>query len=104
MGKVKAYHVDCCGAIKEETEVVGIHPREDLFNKFDSFPVEFKHPERCEVHCCLDCYREKVLIPASNLTDRRNNERAYELKVQELFYALRQTVITRWRSKKRNLG
>jgi hypothetical protein len=99
--KVTAYRVDCCGLLKEEAEVVGIIPTEDLFDKEKSYPSNFNHPEKCTVHCCLDCYREKVLIPASHVTDRRKDERGYELKIQELWFSLRQTIVTRWRTKKR---
>lgn len=101
--KLTAYRVDCCGDIKEESEVVGIHPTEDMFDKTKSFPSEFKHPERCEVHCCMDCYRSKVVVPASAAVDRRKDEPLYDLKLAELWYALRQTLVTRWRAKKRNL-
>lgn len=102
--KVTAYRTDCCGQLKEETEVVGIVSTEDMFDKEQSYPSDFKHPEKCAIHCCLDCYRQKVLIPASHVVDRRVNEREYELKIKELWYALRQTIVTRWYAKKRKSG
>lgn len=102
--KVTAYKVDCCGAIKYEEEIVGIHAVEDMFNKELSYPSDMKHPERCDIHFCLDCYREKVLRPAGIQVDRRKDEDLYKLKLKELGFAFRDSVVRAWRAKQRNLG
>lgn len=100
--KVVAYRVQCCDQLVQEDCVVGIIPSEDIFDKENSYPCDFKHPERCYVHICLDCYKTKVLIPASQQVDRRKNERLYELKVKELSFSFRESAVKAWQKMKKN--
>lgn len=103
MSKVQAYQCDFKNHLVIEKYIMGIDPVEDLFDRQASFPTVF-HPERTNVHYCLDCYREHVLIPASNMVDRKKDERGYELKVKELGYGLRAQTVANWQTVQRNLS
>lgn len=98
--KVTAYRCDACNNLIVDEEAVGIVPQEDLFNRLLSWPTDM-HPERCNIHYCLDCYREKVLVPASAQADRRVDERLYKLKLEELTFAMKDTIVRRVLTRKK---
>lgn len=102
--KTEAYICDCgCQQLFSVELMVGVRPIEDMFDKISSYPTQFTHIERLEVHYSLPCYKSKVLIPASNIVDRRKDERGYKLKVKELGYGLRAQCVANYLRRKRNL-
>jgi hypothetical protein len=97
--KVEAYRCDCCGYVKEESEMTGIMPVEDMFDRMKSFPI-CTNPTKTTVHFCLSCYQRNV-IEKVRTVDRKKDERLYELKLNELQYALRSTCVTNVRNRKK---
>lgn len=100
--KVSAYLCDYGNHIVLEKAIMGITPREDMFDRIHSYPIE-PHAERAEVHICTECYKKVVLIPASRMVDRKIDERAYLLKVQELGYGMKHKAVTNYLARKRNV-
>lgn len=95
MSKVEAYRCDCCDKLFPSEEIVGIAMVEDLFDRQLSWPTKM-NPEKTFAHYSTECYREQVLIPASNMADRKKDERLYELKLKELAYGLRSKAVHRY--------
>jgi hypothetical protein len=102
MSKVEAYYCDYGGHLMDAEHSIGVKPIEDLLDKIHSYPI-INNPAKAEIHFCLKCYREKVLVPASNLVDRRRDEKGYKLKVNELAFGLRSSAVFNWRNHKRKL-
>lgn len=100
MSKVEAYKCDHCNTVVEESGIVGVDRVEDMFDKEKSFPT-IPNPAKAFLHYCVDCYRTHVLIPAANLSDRKRDEREYELKVKELAYGLRRTTVFKYNERQR---
>jgi len=98
--KVKAYICDYKNHLVKESATVGITLVEDMFDREASFPTNY-HPEKCDCHYCVECYKTRVLIPAQNQVNRKKDEHLYELKVKELAYAIRSTVVSNYREKLR---
>jgi hypothetical protein len=104
--KTEAYICDYKNHLVTAEAAFGITPTEDLFDRQASFPI-VNNPARANIHCCTDCYREAVLIPASHLVDRKKEgEAVYQLKIKELGYAFRWRAVrdyhTRQQSAKKN--
>lgn len=98
MSRVEAYICDYAHHLKEESGVVGVSFQEDLFDKLASFPT-IPNPAKSFAHYCTDCYREKVLLPAGQLVDRKKDEKVYELKIKELAYSLRSQTVKNYNDK-----
>lgn len=112
MSKVDAYICDFKNHLVLSKATVGINPVEDMFDRERSFPTVFTPLQisRTDVHYCTDCYKEKVLVPAGNMVNRRgkmskddlvSKEREYELKIKELAYNFRSQVVKNHRDKNR---
>lgn len=99
MSKVEAYRCDYCNEIKESEEIVAINPVEDLFNKMAGFPAVFKYMERYNIHHCMSCYNMHVVSVAERETNRRKDERGYELKLAEMYYNLRSQCVANYMKK-----
>lgn len=104
MSKISGYICDCCGKlIDDEEKACGVIPSDDLFDKLRSFK-HVSNPAKTECHYSVDCYREQVVIPATNQSNRKQDERLYELKLKELHFSLMSKAfhnhIVRKRSKK----
>lgn len=93
MSNVKAYICDYCEKIKEEDEIHGIKPLVDCIDKLNSFKNE--KASKCEIHFCIDCYREQVIDPAEKNSNRKEDEYAYKLLMRELSYGFKQTCFLR---------
>lgn len=91
--KVSAYRCDYCGKIVIEDDIVGIIDMPDIFDTLKSFPTH-QDPSRCRVHHCIDCSRAHVLIPASYRAPRKDDERAYQLVFNELYYLFKSKCVS----------
>lgn len=100
MSIVKSYGCDICGRIIEAANVVGVSLQADLYETSASFKTDVAHPERCQVHYCLDCYRTDVLVPAENENPRRVNEEKHQTTYKEFSYMLRRRAVGNWRVSK----
>lgn len=96
--KVEAYICDCCQLIKDSSESIGISLQQDAFEILKSYPSIFI-PSKAEVHYCLTCYNMKVISVAERETNRRNDERAYKLKIIELTYMLKTQCVLNYNNK-----
>lgn len=101
MSKVDSYRCDKCGGLVPYDEAVGINPAEDMFDRLASYP-SVPGPQRANIHHCMQCYRDVVLVPASNLADRKKDEAGYKAKLKELFYGLRAQCVHNYRVKGRS--
>lgn len=97
--KVEAFRCDYCGHVKEENEMTGVIPMEDMFEKLKSFPI-CNNPAKASVHFCLSCY-QKAVIEKIRTMDRKKDERGYELKLLELSYLLKSTCVSNVRNRKK---
>lgn len=88
MSKIEAYRCDHCRNLKSADEIVGVSAQSDMFNKLKSYPIIY-HPERAEIHLCVECYNNKAAIPAQNEVDRRKDEEGYKKKLEEFSYGVR---------------
>lgn len=101
MSRVEAYICDCCGKLFKEEAIVGVSRQDDAFDKLASFPT-VPNPAKAFLHYSVECYREHVLIPASNLVDRKKEgEELYKAKVKELAFALRHKAVYNYNEKQR---
>lgn len=101
MSKVEAYICDCCGKLFPEAAIVGVSRQDDAFDKLASFPT-IPNPAKAFLHYSVECYREQVLVPASNLVDRKKEgEGAYKLKVKELAFMLRHKAVFNYNERQR---
>lgn len=100
MSKVEAYICDFGAHLMAAKYIVGVSAAEDLFDKQRSYPTVF-NPTRVNIHYCLECYKEHVLLPAGRQVDRKKDERLYELKVNELSYGMRLKTVQNWRERQR---
>lgn len=96
--KVSAYRCDYCGVITKEDDIVGIIDIKDLFEVLKSFPTH-QNAAKCNVHHCVDCSSKYVLIPASYRAPRKNDERAYQLVFNELYYLFKSKCVDNFRNK-----
>ncbi|HEX7904836.1 MAG TPA: hypothetical protein VF487_13250 [Chitinophagaceae bacterium] len=91
--KTTAYICDKCNLLKPEDECSGILANEALIDPINNSFTITKHCDMASYHFCLDCYREYVLNPAVNFSDRKNNEEGYRTLLRELTYTLKKTTI-----------
>jgi len=91
MSNVKAFLCDYCGQIHQESDVVGINPVEDAFDRLKSFPTVLD-PSKAIIHYCLPCYRTNVIEPAEQTTNRKKDEASYILQLSALGANFRKAV------------
>lgn len=70
MSKVIAYRCNYCHIIKDESEIFGIIPTEDLFNKILSYP-SINKLDKTNVHYCVECYKNNVTIIAGSFVSKQ---------------------------------
>jgi hypothetical protein len=95
MSKVDAFRCDKCEQIRPASEIIGVHAIDDMFDVMKSFPIENKHPEKCEVHFCITCYNDNVFKAADRFYNRGKFPKQYQSKADELSFALRSYVVRR---------
>lgn len=93
--KVEAYCCDFCHEVKVAAEMVGVSPKQDLFEVLKSFEIDY-HPHRQPVHLCTKCYDMNVVQPTERETNRKKNEHAYILKLNEMSYLVRAQCVTNY--------
>lgn len=99
MSIVKAYGADCCGVLKSVELIVGVSTAIDMFDNLQSYKTDM-NADRCQVHYCLDCYRDQVLIPAENEAPRRIDTLAAHRQIQEYAHMFKKRVVANWASNK----
>ena len=97
MSFVTAYRCDYCFQIKLDTEIVGIIPTEDLFDRLRSYPTTSKS-HKTQIHYCLECYKHNVLNMVEKFVTRKKNEIEYKAKVLEFSYSLRAKCVSNVRN------
>jgi len=93
--KVSAYICDYCDGLKPEVEIIGFYPTQDMFNPHRAYPSDLRHPERCPLHFCLDCYNTHVIIPVSNHTNRAKDEEGYKQYLGDATFTFKNFIIHR---------
>lgn len=85
--KVEAYLCSYCNTIKAaEFEVVGaITPTLDMFDRLNSYPA-CNDLDNSNIHFCMECYRQNVLIKAENCSNRKKDEEGYKIMLKEHRY------------------
>lgn len=96
--KAEAYVCDYCNELKFSAEVVGVKPIEDLFNKLDGYPID-PHPDRQSIHLCTSCYNKHAVGIAERETNRKKDEKAYEIKLKEMSYLIKSQCVTNYNKK-----
>lgn len=95
--KVEAYLCDQCDTIKVRDEVSGLLDNEALFDKIEhSYKVLENHPEKAEVHFCMECYRVNVLNIAARI-NRSKDELGYVLAIKEAAYVFKHSLLNKVR-------
>jgi hypothetical protein len=97
--KVEAYRCDKCGKICPESEIIGIYPIEDMFDRMKNYPI-CNQAHKTNVHHCMECYHNSVIVHADRI-DRKKDMQAYNLKVSELYLNLKQTCVLNVMNKKK---
>lgn len=97
--KVQAFICDHCGAVITDAEqVYGVRNFEDMFDKMKSYPTIAA--AKADIHYCHTCVTKNVIDRVDFLCNRkREGEQAYTNTFNELSLALRQSTVTRWRTK-----
>lgn len=95
MSIVKVYGADCCGQLRNADDIVGVDTAVDLFDNLRSYKTSM-FPERTQVHYCLDCYREQVLIPTENESPRAKDAGAYSMQLEQYSFMFRKKVVNNW--------
>ena len=98
MSKVNAYQCDFCGVVKTEEHCNGISSVQNAFDPLESNKV--CECEKSEVHFCLECYREQVLVATENMCFRKRFDEDNRQKVlKEMTYAFKQAIFYKLKEK-----
>jgi hypothetical protein len=99
MSKVEAYRCDYCREIVEVNGCSGVSLQPDMFDKLKSFPI-INRSDKADAHLCGRCYNLHVVSIAERETNRKKDENAYRMKLEELAYGLRSQVVSNFTNSK----
>jgi hypothetical protein len=92
---IQQYQCDNCKEVTtDENEILGIHLESDPYKPINArHAFEMNNPNKCKVHCCVECYRLYVTVAAINKKRYSKDKEPDKSELAELGYLLRYKLV-----------